>query len=171
MTYSRLFIFMLALSTSLMVACGGGESSSSDSTAKTEEPAAPAIPDAIELAIEGNDAMKYNVDRLEAVEGQEVTLTLTHTGKLAKAAMGHNWVLLAKGTDVAAFGTAAMTATETDYIPADMEDAIVAHTSMVGGGETTSVTFTAPASGVYDFICSFPGHSALMKGTFVSRGR
>lgn len=169
MTYSRLFIFMLALSTSLMVACGGGESS--DSTTKTEEPAAPAIPDAVELSIEGDDAMKYNLDRLEAIEGQEVTLTLTHTGKLAKAAMGHNWVLLAKGTDAATFATAAMTATESDYIPADMGDAIVAHTSMVGGGETTSVTFTAPASGVYDFICSFPGHYALMKGTFVSRGR
>jgi len=171
MTYSRLFIFMLALSTSLMVACGGGESSSSDSTAKTEEPAAPAIPDAIELAIEGNDAMKYNLDRLEAVEGQEVTLTLTHTGKQTIEAMGHNWVLLAKGTDVAAFATAAVDAAETDYIPAGMEDAIVAHTSMVGGGETTTVTFTAPASGVYDFICSFPGHYVMMKGTFVSRGR
>lgn len=162
---------MLALSTSLMVACGGGESSSTESTAKTEEPAAPAIPDAVELTIEGNDAMKYNLDRLEAYVGQEVTLTLVHTGKLAKAAMGHNWVLLAKGTDAATFATAAMVATETDYIPADMETAMIAHTSMVGGGETTSVTFTAPASGVYDFICSFPGHFALMKGSFVSRGR
>ena len=38
---------------------------------------------------------------------------------------------------------------------------------MIGGGQTTSITFTAPAAGTYDFICSFPGHSGLMKGKFI----
>ncbi|MBT8261281.1 MAG: azurin, partial [Bacteroidia bacterium] len=36
-----------------------------------------------------------------------------------------------------------------------------------GGGQSTSVTFMAPEVGTYDFICSFPGHSALMKGKFI----
>lgn len=170
MKYSRLFTLLFIGSAFFFTACGGDSSSSTEETAATEE-TAPAIPDAIEISIAGNDQMKYDKDRLEAYEGQEVTLTLTHSGALAKEAMGHNWVLLAKGTDMAEFATAAMTATDSDYIPADMEAAVVAHTSMIGGGETTTVTFTAPESGVYDFICTFPGHYALMKGTFVSRGR
>jgi azurin len=45
---------------------------------------------------------------------------------------------------------------------------VVAHTKIVGGGESDSVSF-APAKlatdGSYTFFCSFPGHSALMKGT------
>lgn len=162
---------MLALSTLLLVACGSGDSSSTEEAATTEEPAAPEIPATVELSIEGSDLMKYNTDRLEVFEGQEVTLTLTHTGKMAKNAMGHNWVLLQKGTDIAAFSAAGMTAAETDYIAPDMAEAVIAKTEMIGGGETSTITFTAPASGVYDFICSFIGHSGQMKGTFVSRGR
>lgn len=172
MKYSRLFTFVFVASAFFFTACGGDSSSSSSADkAATAEEAAPAIPDAVEISIAGDDAMKFDQERLEAFEGQEITLTLTHSGQMAKAAMGHNWVLLAKGTDMTEFATAAMTATETEYIPADMDGAVIAHTTVIGGGESTSVTFTAPESGVYDFICSFPGHYAVMKGTFVSRGR
>jgi azurin len=38
---------------------------------------------------------------------------------------------------------------------------------MIGGGEQTTITFDAPEKGVYDFICSFPGHVALMQGKFI----
>ena len=47
---------------------------------------------------------------------------------------------------------------------------IVAHTDMIGGGETTSVTFDVAKirdGGPYQFFCSFPGHSMLMKGKLV----
>ena len=166
----RLFAGALVLSATLM-ACGGEKPA--DAGATTTEPAKAEIPAAVELTIAGNDQMKYDKDRLEAFEGQEVTLTLTHAGKMAKQAMGHNWVLLANGTDMAEFGAASMTAVDTDYVPADAISSgkVIAHTSMIGGGETTKITFTAPAPGVYNFICSFPGHYALMKGTFVSRAR
>ena len=39
---------------------------------------------------------------------------------------------------------------------------------MIGGGESTSVTFDVSKikdGGPYEFFCSFPGHAALMKGT------
>jgi azurin len=36
---------------------------------------------------------------------------------------------------------------------------------MLGGGQTDVITFEAPEPGVYDFICSFPGHSGMMRGT------
>ena len=54
-----------------------------------------------------------------------------------------------------------------DHIPAGSEAQIVAHTKMLGGGESDVITFTAPAAGEYEFLCSFPGHFAMMKGKFI----
>jgi len=44
---------------------------------------------------------------------------------------------------------------------------VVAHSDVVGGGQSTSVTFDVAkikSGGPFVFFCSFPGHSALMKG-------
>ena len=119
------------------------------------------------IVIKGSDAMQFDLKEIKVKAGQKVKLTLTHSGKLAKAAMGHNWVLLKPGTDVAAFGSKAAAARETDYIPKSEEANILAHTKLVGGGESDTIEFTAPKKGKYTFICSFPGHYALMKGDFI----
>ena len=124
--------------------------------------------EAVTIEIEGNDQMRFNKTELTVKEGQEVTINLKHVGKLPIESMGHNWVLLAQGTDIPTFGQAAAGAgIENEHIPSDMSDKIIAHTGLVGGGEETSVTFTAPAAGEYQYICSFPGHYALMKGKLI----
>ncbi len=120
----------------------------------------------VEITIEGNDKMQFNMDEIKVEAGQTVVLTLKHTGKLPKAAMGHNWVLLTQGTKIAEFGAAASKAAANDYIPEDTDQVIV-HTELIGGGEETTIEFTVPEAGTYDFICSFPGHYALMKGKFI----
>lgn len=118
------------------------------------------------IDIEGDDAMKFNLKTIKVKEGQKITLTLHHVGKMDKQVMGHNWVLLNKGVDIMAFGGEAASADANDYIP-EGTDAVIVHTKMIGGGETSTITFDAPEKGTYDFICSFPGHVALMKGKFV----
>ncbi len=120
-----------------------------------------------EITIDGNDQMKFNKTEIRVKAGQKVKLTLNHVGKMEKSVMGHNWVLLALGADMAAIGQAAASAEKTDYIPAEFKDQIVEHTKMLGGGESTTIEFEAPAVGSYDFMCSFPGHYALMKGKFI----
>jgi azurin len=55
---------------------------------------------------------------------------------------------------------------EKDYVKAG-DTRIIAHTKVVGGGETTSVTFPVSklAAGTeYTYFCSFPGHWGIMKG-------
>ncbi|MCO5247471.1 MAG: azurin [Chitinophagales bacterium] len=164
----------------LFTACGNNESTTTEDNSATTEEVAPSENDATEadtaaaddsevaeLTIEGNDAMQYNVKTLEAKAGQKVKLTLVHTGKAPKSAMGHNVVIVKQGVDVDAFANAAIAAQANDYIPADKEGDIIAHTALIGGGETTSVEFTAPAAGIYDFFCSFPGHHGMMKGKFI----
>ncbi len=68
---------------------------------------------------------------------------------------------------MAEFAMEAIDAKDNDYIPASREGDVIAHTTTIGGGETAEVEFTAPAAGVYTFLCSFPGHSALMNGRFI----
>lgn len=121
----------------------------------------------VELVLESTDAMQFTKKELKVKAGQNVKLTLKHTGKLAKAAMGHNFVLLAQGTDVAAFGQKAAQARDTDYIPQSEASKILAHTKLIGGGESTTVEFKAPKKGTYTYICSFPGHYALMQGKLI----
>lgn len=118
------------------------------------------------VVIEGNDEMKFNLKEIKVKEGQKITLTLKHVGKMELAVMGHNWALLTPGTDMMKFGVEASSAADTDYIPEGTE-AVIVHTKMLGGGEEATITFDAPAKGSYDFICSFPGHVALMNGKFI----
>jgi azurin len=139
------------------------ESTATDTVAQ-ESPAVP-IEKEVSITINAGDDMKYDLAEIKVKEGQTVKLTLVHTGKLAKEAMGHNWALLAQGTIVSDFAAKAMQAKDTDYIPAGATEVIV-HTKLIGGGQTDTIEFAAPAKGVYEFICTFPGHSAVMKGTF-----
>ncbi len=166
-------------------ACGGGDQSSTPAEQpaeqpKTETPAQEqpaqtqpaqeqpaATGDVAVLEITGNDLMKYDKTELHAKAGQKVKLTLHHSGKLGKEAMGHNIVILKPGTDVAAFAAKAINAKANDYFPESEAGSVIAHSKLIGAGESTTIEFTAPAAGTYPFICSFPGHSAFMKGNFI----
>ena len=116
------------------------------------------------IVINSNDQMRFDTNQIKVKAGEKIKLTLNHTGNLAENVMGHNFVLLTTGTDVAKFATAAMSEKGNDYIPST---GVLAHTELIGGGESTTIEFTAPPKGTYDFICSFPGHYAMMKGKFV----
>jgi azurin len=120
-----------------------------------------------ELSIDGTDAMQFSKQSLAvAADCTEVKLTLKHTGKLPANAMGHNWVLTETSV-MQAVATAGMSAgLPNHYVPKD-DKRVLAHTKVIGGGETTSVTFPTTAlkkGGDYTFFCSFPGHWSVMKG-------
>lgn len=120
-----------------------------------------------DVVVEATDNMRFNVKRIVVNGGQKVRITLKHVGTMSKDLMGHNIVILKKGVKMNDFAQKANAAKDTDYIPADSENDIVAHTKMIGGGEETVIEFDAPEAGEYDFLCSFPAHYALMKGKFV----
>ena len=124
--------------------------------------AAHAAPRVIEIT--ANDQMKFSLATIDAKAGEELKIVLNNVGTLPKEAMGHNWVLLKAGVDVTAFATAAMTAKDTDYIPAAKKGDVIASIPVLGPKKSGDVTFKAPAAGEYTFICSFPGHYMLMKG-------
>ncbi len=120
----------------------------------------------VQVNLTGNDQMQFNLKEIRVKAGETVRLTLKHVGQLPENAMGHNFVLLQQGTDIVDFATKAATASGNEYIP-EGTDQVIVHTEMIGGGEETSIEFTAPEAGTYDFICSFPGHYIQMQGKFI----
>lgn len=155
--------------TALVIACRGDEKKTenigSESFSSTE--AVSAENSVFALTIEGNDQMQFNKNELKVPVGEPVELTLKHVGNMAREVMGHNFVLLDKGVDFNAFATKASMAKDNDYIPED-KSGIIVHTAMLGGGESETVTFTIHEAGSYEFLCSFPGHYAMMKGVLIA---
>lgn len=127
-----------------------------------------ALANECELTIDGNDSMQYDTKQLSVPAScSEVTLTLNHTGKLGEKVMGHN-VVISKAADMQSVVQQGMSAgLDNEYVPES--DAVIAATDVIGGGESTSVTFSTDgmsADGNYKFYCTFPGHSAIMQGDF-----
>jgi azurin len=121
------------------------------------------------VAISGSDAMQYDKKEIAiAADCTQVEVTLTHSGKLPAQAMGHNWVL-AKTSDMAGVVNDGMGAGFADDHIKKGDTRVIAHTKIVGGGQSTSVKFATSLlkkGEAYSFFCTFPGHSALMKGAF-----
>ena len=132
-----------------------------------------ALAEDVKLELTGNDQMQYSVKALEVTEGQKVTLSFKHIGQLPVVAMGHNVVILKPGTELPAFAAKCAPAKDQGYIPQDEESKalIIAHTKMLGGGESDEITFTAPAPGAYPFLCTFPGHFAIMQGVLTVKAK
>ena len=119
----------------------------------------------VEVTITGNDTMQFDKKAFTVTAGQKVKLTFKNIGMLPKAAMGHNLVILKKGVNKIEFATAAIPAgPAAEYIPAAKKKEILAYTKLLGPKETESIFFTAPEPGKYDYLCTFPGHFALMNG-------
>lgn len=126
-----------------------------------------------QVTIGGNDQMQYTVHEFSVEAGQEVELTFVHEGNLPVEAMGHNVVILPAGEDYVAFANKVQSeggTLENDYLPESMREGLIAHTDMVGGGETSTVRFTAPETpGEYPYLCTFPAHFATMNGIMTVR--
>lgn len=120
------------------------------------------------MEISANDQIQYDKSKISvAADCDKVKLTLVHSGQMNAKQMGHSWVLAktADWKDLAQQGAAA--GAENEYLPKD--NRVVAHTGIIGGGKSTSITFNLSdldSEGDYTFFCSFPGHWLQMNGKF-----
>ena len=113
------------------------------------------------VEVQADDKMKFDVTAFDATPGQKIVITLKNTGTTPKLSMGHNLVVLDRGVteqNVTKFLDTASTEASHDYVPAGAKE-VLAHTKLLGPGETDTVTFNAPQiPGAYLYVCSFPGH-------------
>ena len=97
----------------------------------------------IKIILNSDDLMRFDKNMLLVQSGQKISLTLNHIGEMDKLIMGHNFVLLKKDVDVMAFAEKAVLAKNNEYIPEG--DEIIVYTKLLGGGESDTITFDAPA--------------------------
>lgn len=120
------------------------------------------------VTVDSTDQMTFDKKEIEISKScKTFTVNLTHSGSLPKQVMGHNWVLSkeADAQPVAMDGLSA--GIDNSYLKAD-DARVIAHTKVIGAGETDSVSFDVSklsADEKYLFFCSFPGHISMMKGT------
>ena len=179
-----LLMGLLTALISLGLACGGDEPAATPSPRATATPevtlqpapttAATAMSTAstvpagtsevnLEISAEG-DALEFDTSSFTVGAGSRVTLTYDNASTLFQ----HNWVLVQDGAkdDVAQRGT---TYPNDGWLQPD-DPEVIANTELIDPGMVGSVTFTAPPSGTYQFVCTFPGHNVTMFGSFEVSG-
>lgn len=119
------------------------------------------------ITIGGNDQMLFDVKNVEVPKScTKYTMTLVHTGKMPKSSMGHN-IVISTTADANAVAADGMKAGATNEYVKPGDPRVIGFSKVIGGGEST--TFDVDVSklkpGVeYTYLCSFPGHSFLMRG-------
>lgn len=118
--------------------------------------------------IDSTDQMTFSTKAIEIDKScKTFTVELTHSGSLPKNVMGHNWVL-SKKADMQPIATDGVSAgIDKNYLK-EGDKRIIAHTKIIGAGETISVDVDVSKlvdGGEYGFFCSFPGHISMMQGT------
>lgn len=111
--------------------------------------------------------MSFDVVTFKVKAGQKVKISFYN---VSAAPMQHNLVVGKLGSKekliAASNGMMAdmANAMAKGYIPDSPE--IIAHTKLLNAGEVGTIEFTAPADkGAYPYLCTFPGHAAIMNGT------
>lgn len=153
----------------LLGACSGPASDSQSDSRETENAANAVEKSVVALEITGNDQMQYDKKELVVKAGSMVKLTFTNIGELPVEAMGHNWTLLAQGVDLVEYAQEAMTHSDNGYQVEGRENDVIATTRILGPGESQTIEFPAPAAGTYAYLCTFPGHFGMMRGSFIVR--
>ena len=115
----------------------------------------------ISVSIKAIDGLKYDKARFSVKPGSKVLLTLTN-----ESDMPHNIVITIPGArqEVVSAGLKLEgKGPEMNFIP-DI-DAVLWSIPILSPGQSKSVSFTAPsATGVYPYVCTYPGHGFTMFG-------
>jgi azurin len=112
--------------------------------------------------------LQYDTVRFKVRPGAKVKIIFTN-----KDDMSHNLVITKPGARSAVVKAALDLGTEgqkMNYIPALPE--VLWSVPILGPGETKTITFTAPqTAGIYPYVCTYPGHGAVMYGAmYVTNG-
>ncbi len=174
--YSKTISAFVLAAVILLLSCGQSAdnktNSKESSPAENIETSVPGIEkleftDSVQLR--ANENMRFDKELFRVRAGIKISLIFKNTSAKSPVSMTHNVVILKSGVDIADFADVAHNAKAEQYVPSSLDSLIIAHTRLVGGGDSDQVQFIIPKPGVYDFICSFPGHWGTMQGKIVAQ--
>lgn len=131
-------------------------------------PAATGPAQEVTIKPDPSNPLAYDLKAITVKAGQPVKLTFNNTHPTLP--QPHNFVLGKAGVDKAkmlGIATAGMTQPDKGFIPESTD--ILAHTNLIQPNQSETIEFVVPAPGDYNYICTFPGHGALMNGTLTAQ--
>ena len=164
----------------LLVACGGASGSAQPTaTSPASKPTQPAAASPVSESAQsaeggpvlleigtatGATEFKYDKETLEAPAGSKIKLKFSNNTN-SNDEVGHNWVLVKPGQEDSVLANGIAAGDDKDWLNTD-DPGIIAHTRLIEGDQSNSITFDAPPPGSYMYVCTFPEHYAGgMKGT------
>ena len=121
----------------------------------------------VTITVGTEPGLQYDLKSFEVREGDRVELVFNNNDD-----MMHNLVVVEPNT-ADQVGTLAMNlgldGPQQGYVPE--VDEVLFHTCILQPGSSETIYFTAPAPGEYTYVCTFPGHSRVMRGKMIVRGR
>lgn len=158
----------LILSVTILISCGSSENKSSD--VKTNDV------NSIEtvekeknweeftVGAVGNtmSEMKFDKKNITVQAGSWVRIKLVNEG--VDPAMLHNIVFVKYGTRKEVAKQSIEAGPDLQFVPKSTD--VIAYSDLADPGETVVLEFEAPEKGNYEFICTYPGHSEIMRGYF-----
>lgn len=113
------------------------------------------------ISIKAIAGLQYDLVRFTVQPGAEVKITFSNTDD-----MSHNLLITKPGTREQVVNAAMQLnekGPEMNYIPQSPH--VLWSIPVLAPGQTKSITFTAPKeTGVYPYVCTFPGHGFVMYG-------
>jgi azurin len=115
-----------------------------------------------ELALSAVEPLRFSVPELTVKAGARVRVLFNNEGEML-----HNFVVVQPGrADAVATAAAALglSGQAQNYVP-DTGD-VLYHTALLEPNRSETIFFRAPTTpGDYTYLCSFPGHGFVMRGT------
>ena len=123
---------------------------------------------AIRIVVKSDDLMKFDKSSINVEKNKPYEIILKNVGKLPKAAMGHNLIILDTGNDALTFGGNLITkygaTLQNEWKPIKAGKLVLAQTKMLGPNEQDTIKITFKKVGVYHDLFPFPGHFGPMRG-------
>ena len=105
--------------------------------------------------------LKFDIEQIQVPAGSKVKLVFNNNDDML-----HNLVIVnpGKGNDVGKLAMdMGLSGSQQAYVPASKD--VLFNTCLLQPETSQTIYFTAPATaGDYTYVCSFPGHYAVMKG-------
>tara|TARA_B100000927_G_scaffold243557_1_gene205617 strand:+ start:96 stop:596 length:501 start_codon:yes stop_codon:yes gene_type:complete len=158
----------LILSVTILISCGSSENKSTE--AKTNDIN---TKESVEneknweeftVGAVGNtmSEMKFDKKNITVQAGSWVRINLVNEG--VDPAMLHNIVFVKYGTRKEVAKQSIEAGPDLQFVPKSSD--VIASSDLADPGETVILEFEAPEKGNYEFICTYPGHSEIMRGYF-----
>ena len=158
----------LILSVTILISCGSSENKSSDvktndvNTIETVEKEKNWEEFTVGAVGNTMSEMKFDKKNITVQAGSWVRINLVNEG--VDPAMLHNIVFVKYGTRKEVAKQSIEAGPDLQFVPKSTD--VIAYSDLADPGETVVLEFEAPEKGNYEFICTYPGHSEIMRGYF-----